>query len=497
MFITKTIYLEYLNCAKNTWLKMHKPELAASFELSAFEKSLVANGNLVELWARKLFPKGVLIPDLGETAPEITRRYIEEKQSVIFQPTFVNDKFLVRNDVLEYDDKNNLWNLYEIKGTNATDENDKEIDHVEDATFQYIVLGNVGVKVGRVNIIHLNKEYVRGEEINVKDLFIFDDITEKVLSRIETTKQKMTEAVTALFQDDEKALECQCIYSGRSQHCSTFHYSHPHVPEYSVHDLSRIGSSKKRLAKLIDSEIFELGDIPEDFELTDNQKNQVIVHNNQRPMINSLAIKEELGKLIYPLYFFDYETYPSAIPLFKGFKPYQQAPFQFSLHVLKTPEGELEHYEYLHLDASDPTESVIAYLKKYIGPEGNIIVWNKKFEKGINTQLAERSLENKDFLEDLNNRIYDLMEIFQKQLHVHHGFKGRVSIKKVLPVLVPELSYKTLDIQEGGAAMDAWFEKIFNSKSDEEKKKTAESLLKYCYLDTFAMYAIWRELRNI
>lgn len=497
IYITKTTYLEYLACAKNTWLKLHKPELAAQFELSPFEKSLTANGNLVEAWARKLFPSGVLVSEFGEAAQKDTQRYIDEKQAVIFQPAFVKDHFLVRNDVLEYDKQNDCWNLYEIKGTNTLDENSEEIDHVEDATFQYIVLSDLNIKVGQIYIIHLNKEYIRGDEINVHELFIKEDITDKVLERVESTRAKMARAVELLLQPDEKALECQCLYLGRSKHCTTFDYSHPQVPDYSVHDLSRIGNSKKKLMELVNAGIFDLNDVPADFKLSDIQRNQVNVHQSQVPIIDHIGIKTELDALQYPLYFFDYETYPSAIPLFKGYKPYQQTPFQFSLHVLNSSDGDLEHFEYLHLETSDPTEAIISALKETIGPEGHIIVWNKKFEQGRNSELATRSPENREFLENLNSRIYDLMDIFQKQLHVHPHFKGRVSIKKVLPVLVPELSYQDLAIKEGGAAMDAWFQNIFNAPDDAKKQETAQNLLKYCYLDTYAMYAIWRELMKL
>lgn len=497
LYITKTIYLEYLACAKNTWLKLHKPELSEMFELSAFEKSLTANGNLVESWARKLFPNGILVSEFGEAAQKDTQRYIEAKQPVIFQSTFIKDQFLVRNDVLEYDKENDQWNLYEIKGTNTLDENNDEIDHVEDATFQYLVLIDLGIKVGQIYIIHLNKEYVRGDEINVQELFIKEDITDKVLERMALTRERMNRAVEWLLQPDEKALECQCIYLGRSKHCTTFSYSHPEVPKYSIHDLSRIGNSKKKLAELVNLDVFDLDDIPEDFKLSNNQRNQVDVYQGKIPLIDNTAIKAELELLEYPLYFFDYETYPSAIPLFKGYKPYQQTPFQFSLHILNSKDGDLEHFEYLHMDSSDPTEAIILALRETIGPKGHIIVWNKKFEQGRNSELAERSPENADFLNNLNERIYDLMDIFQKQLYVHPGFKGKVSIKKVLPVLVPELSYQDLEIKEGGAAMDAWFEKIFKGESETEKQETAQNLLKYCSLDTYAMYAIWQELIKI
>ena len=496
-YITKTIYLEFLACAKNTWLKQHKPELAAKFELSAFEKSLVANGNLVEFWARKLFPSGVLIEDFGEAAADETRQYIGNKQPIIFQSTFIIGNFLARNDVLEYDKDSACWNLYEIKGTNTTEENNEKRDHIEDAAFQYVILRDSGVKIGKINIIHLNKEYVRGDEINIHELFIIDDVTDKILEREKSVREKMNKASELLFQEDEKAVDCLCIYFGRSKHCSTFHYSHPEVPDYSIHDLSRIGLSKKKLAELVDSGILDISDIPDDFKLSDAQKNQIYVHKRQTPIIDHIAIKNELGLLKYPLYFLDYETYPPAIPLFKGFKPYQQIPFQFSLHVLNSLEGDLEHHEYIHMDNFDPTENIITALKNSIGPAGNIIVWNKTFEQSRNSEMAARSPQNQNFLIDVNSRIYDLMDIFQKQMHVHPDFKGKVSIKKVLPVLVPELSYKELEIRDGGTAMEAWFEKILHAASNEEKNETAKNLLKYCYLDTYAMYAIWKELIKI
>jgi len=495
--ITKTTYLQFCSCAKNAWLQLNKPELKGMFELSDFDKSLVAKGNLVESWARKLFPKGVLISEFGESACNITNSYLKERKPVIFQSTFISDKFLVRNDVLEYDADNDCWNLYEIKGTNTLDENENSVDHIEDATFQVIVLRDAGVKLGQIYLIHLNKEYIRGDEINVTDLFIKENISEQVNNRLESTKVKMQMASEALFQKDENALECQCIYLGRSNHCSTFSYSYPDVPEYSIHDLSRIGTSKKKLVELVDSKIYNIAEVPDDMELTDIQQNQKDVYVSQTPIVDLQSIKSELESLVYPLYFLDYETYPPAIPLFKGFKPYQQIPFQFSLHVLQSPNAELEHFEYLHTENTDPSKSVIAKLKEYIGPKGSVIVWSKRFEKSINSQLAERHPEDAIFLEDINERIYDLMEIFQKQLFVHPGFKGKVSIKKVLPILAPKLSYKDLEIQEGSAAMEAWYEMVFGDKSLEEQQTVASNLLKYCCLDTYAMYVIWKELIGV
>jgi hypothetical protein len=493
--ITKTTYLQFLACGKNTWLQLYKPELQDMFELSDFEKGLLAKGNLVERWARKLFSDGILINVYGEEAAKMTQECITQHSPIIFQATFIHKTFMARNDVLEYDQANDCWNLHEIKGTNSLNEHEEKVDHIEDTTFQTIILEVCGIKIGSIKLIYLNKEYVRGDEINVQELFAREDITEQVNKRKERTREDMERAAKALFQVDEKALECQCVYLGRSAHCTTFKYSYPHIPDYSIHDLARIGNSKKKLVDLIDSQIYDINDIPDDFVLSDIQTNQVLVHKRQTPIINTESVRRELDALQFPLYFLDYETYPPAIPLFKGFKPYQQVPFQFSLDVLTDPDGELVHYEYLHEQASDPSEAIITKLQQVIGREGNIIVWNKSFERKINTQLAERSHEDQAFLEDINERVYDLMDIFQKQMYVHPGFKGKTSIKKVLPVLVPKLTYTDLEIREGGAATEAWYEMVFGDATTTlEKQKISEDLKKYCGRDTYAMYAIWRFL---
>lgn len=494
-YITKTIYLDYLGCGKNAWLKLYKPELRNAFTLSEFELSLLAKGNLVEEWARKLFPGGELVEATGEAAALMTGELMDKKVPVIFQATFIKDGFLARNDVLVFDAVNECWNLLEIKGTNSLNEKSDSRDHIEDATFQAVILSDLGIKLGTVSVIHLNKEYVRGESISVPDLFVQDDITSKVLSRMSETRDEMQKAKVALTQSDESILTCQCLYAGRSAQCTTFRYSHPHVPDYSIHDLSRIGASKKKLESLVESEIFDINDVPDEFNLSDIQRNQVVVHKMQRAMIDSVSISADLKGLSFPLFFLDYETYPPAIPLFKGFKPYQQVPFQFSLDKISQPGGELEHYEYLHEEASDPSLTIIDRLRDIIGPEGTILVWHKSFEKMINSQMALRHPEHADYLEDINDRIYDLEDIFKKQFYVHPGFKGRTSIKNILPIMVPSLSYKELEIQNGGEALEAWYQMVYGSGSDETKLQIAEDLKKYCGRDTYAMIAIWRELQ--
>jgi hypothetical protein len=151
--------------------------------------------------------------------------------------------------------------------------------------------------------------------------------------------------------------------------------------------------------------------------------------------------------LEFPLYFLDYETFSPAIPLFDGYGPFDKVPFQFSLHILHSPDGEPEHVEYLHMDQSDPTEAVINLLREHIVPKGTIIAWNKSFEMDVHRRMAGRMPGHGPTIERMNSMFYDLMDIFKKQYYVHPEFKGSVSVKYVLPALVPELSYKELGIR--------------------------------------------------
>jgi len=494
--IDKTTYLDYLQCPKNAWLKLHKPELYELFELSEFEKSLAVAGQMVESCAGKLFPQGVAIKSFGGKATAVTQELIRQKTPVLFQPTFTFGQFLARSDVLVFDLSGDAWNLYEIKAANSLDENTQEIDYIEDASFQAVIMRQLGINLGKIFIVHLNKEYARGDELEIDKLFITEDVTEKVSARNPGTADRMRKAAKDLLASGESGLECACVFLGRSAQCTTFKHSHPYVSDYSVHDLARIGNSKKKLASLVNRGFFSLDDIPENFELTEIQRNQVMVYQTQTPLINIPAIKKELENLSYPLYFLDFETYAAAIPMFKGFRPYQQIPFQFSLHVAGGLDGETDDYEYLHDSDSDPSLMIIEEMRNSIGPVGNVVVWNKCFERTIIAQLAVIHPEHKEFLEDVNSRIYDLMDIFKKQYYVHPGFCGRTSIKKILPVLVPDLSYNELEIQEGATASLKWFDMVFGSLMPWEKEKISEDLMAYCGLDTYAMYAIWKFLAS-
>jgi hypothetical protein len=494
LLISKTTFQDYEYCPRNVWIKLHKPELAKHFTLSEYEKHLMEQGNEVDSYARNLFPGGIEVVAYGDDACEETVRFMTSGVPALFQSTFIVDDFIARNDALVYNNKDKCWDLYEVKATNSVKDSGPERNHITDLAFQASILKRAGINVGKYYLVHLDKNYIRIGDLEVNSLFEIEDKTEEVLNKLPQIEEHMEIAKDYLNKKEEPTEGCECVYRGRSRHCTTFKYSNPHVPDYSVHDISRIGLSKKKLEALVEKKIFDLNEVPDDTELSDGQWNQIRSHRSNITIVNREGVEEELSKLKFPLYFLDYETFAPAIPIFTGYSPYQRIPFQFSLHILEDPESELKHVEYLHEYRSDPSETVIKLLEQNIGNKGTVIAWKKSFEKSVNKELGLRNPDCRDFMERLDGMFYDLQDVFTKQHYVHPEFKGKTSIKKVLPAIVPDLQYKNLDINNGAQASDSWWTMVSPATPKEESEKIARDLKIYCGFDTYAMYAIWKAL---
>lgn len=496
MHLSKTNYITWRDCKKNAWLKMHKPDIYYSFPLSSFEQNIIDIGNEIDLLARKLFPGGVEVEDREDTA--YTEKLLKEKTKVIYQPVFKSEKYITASDIFVLNEDTGLYDLYEVKASTSSEDDGgrKTKDYIIDMAFQKAVLEEVGVKIGKTNLIRLNKEFVKDGEINLWDLFLIEDLSGEVNEELPEVKANMEFAYEYLMKEEEPQGHCDCIYRGLNGHCTTAKYSIPDLPEYPVHQISRI--HKNKLTALIDSFIYNIHDVPEDFPLSEAQRRQVDTAQSGKEQIDRRGIKEFLETIQYPIAFLDYETYPAALPRFDGYRPYQQIPFQFSLHIKESKDSELSHHEFLYTDEGNPDEEFVLALEKYLPEKGSVIVWNKKFEQGINTQIGERLSGHSEFLKGVNDRVVDLMVPFSGKTNVydHPKFKGSASIKYVLPALVPELSYKNLEIQEGGTASDTWNRIATGEYKDEEAKQKREALLKYCELDTLAMVRIWEVLED-
>lgn len=293
--------------------------------------------------------------------------------------------------------------------------------------------------------------------------------------------------------EDDISHNCKKPYPCPVEHCWNFQ------EDGSVFELYRGGD---KCFKMYENGIFQIEDIPEDeYKLTTNQQVQLKCAKENIVHVEKDKIKEFLHSFEYPLYYLDFETYNTAIPLFDGIKPYQQVPFQFSLHVKETPEAELKHYEFLAEGTDDPREKFIIEMKKLLGDHGAIVTYNMSFEKRILRELGELFPEHKDWIDSVIGRVVDLLVPFQKFYYYNPKQKGSASIKKVLPALIGK-SYDGMEIAEGGTAslqyLFSTHGRVNGDKANEEEtKKIREALLKYCELDTLAMVWILEKLEEI
>lgn len=487
IYLSKTDFLKYQVCPSYLWLWKYKPEVVPADE-EEYIKRRKEQGNEVEKYARQLFPNAVLVQTKGSEARRDTEKLVADGTKTIFQATVFTDSGLfAMADVITYDSEGKTWTLFEVKGTNSVKK-----EHIYDLAFQKSAFEEAGYKIGKTGVIFLNKEYKRKPSIVPSEFLTHEDTTDKVDEILPVIKDQIKDALASIT-DTPEPTSCSCRLRTRSNHCPTFKLLNPDIPEYSVFNITNMRD--KKLATLIDAEIFNVSDVPDDTKLSVPQKNQVEATKTGNVKIDKASIEHILGELVFPLYFLDYETVSTAVPLYEGCKPYQQIPFQYSLDVLRERDGELDHYEYLSRDANKlPAKELLAGLRELMDDDGSVIVWHKTFEMGRNREMGETYPEYANFMTSVNDRIFDLKDIFSKQHFIHPDFRGSNSIKDVLPVLVPELSYKELGIQNGMIAPIRWYDAVTGAVSDEEAQVIFDDLIKYCGLDTLAMVKIYEYL---
>lgn len=477
MLLTKSDFLQYLNCPENLWLQKHKPDLCPIEELSEYDKKLIDDGYHVELIAQQLYPHAK--QDVSQD------KIMGDDASVFFQTSFRTESLFARVDILERTNEGK-WNIIEVKSSTSTKK-----DHEYDLAFQKYVLQACGFEVDSTYILHCNKEYVRKGDLELESLFVMNRMNDKVAEKLPEVSIKIAEAVKFLSKGTIDENKCSCLYKSKGNHCASFDYFNKQIPEYSIYQLSRIRS--ERIAQFLFDGIIELRDVDES-NLSGRQQLEVISLKKDEPLINLPAIQKQLSKLEFPLYFYDYETYADPIPFIDGLRPHQQLVFQVSIHRL-FEDGHVDHAEYLADEAAHPSD-LVRFMHKTTGMAGTFIVWNKSFENTRNKEMAYQIPEYAVYLKFIIDHTFDLMDVF-KENYVDYRSKGSISIKKILPLLCPHLSYASLSIQEGTAAQEGWRKMVFEDLSEGERFELKKSLLEYCKLDTWAMVEIYQVLKKL
>ena len=487
--LSKSSYIKGLQCEKHLYLyKYHYEEMD---ELTEMQKAIFKRGTNVGVLAQELFPGGEVAatgdPPNFEKALKKTEELIQSGAKVIYEAAFQFEQVLSIADIFVKDDDG--WKIYEVKSSTSVSET-----CINDAALQYYVISNLGIKVKDFSIVFINNQYIRQGKLDLKELFTIESVLELILPFQESVEENVRRFKKVLSQrripDIDIGEHCYNPYI-----CGFFNYCRKHIPENSIFDFSGMHLSKKY--DLYREGIIKMEDVPGNYPLNKNNKLQLDVYKSRKPVIDRNEINNFLDDLTYPLYFMDFETFQPAVPLFDNSKPYQQIPFQYSVHFKGKKDGEIKHFEFIGDSGIDPRIKFIEGLLKNTNHDnGDIIVYNKAFEITRLKEIVRDFPQYADDIEKLILRIKDLMIPFQRRYYYTPEMRGSYSIKSVLPALVPELSYSNLEINEGGLASIA-YESIQTETDLMFIADIKEQLLKYCKLDTIAMVRILEKLEEL
>lgn len=443
-------------------------------------------GHEVGEYAKGLFPGAVEIQYDGFSHSEqiaLTQEAIRNGSASICEAAFSHDSVFVKADILHSGPEG--WDLYEVKGTSEV----KDV-HIDDVSVQYHVISGSGVQISRAFVVHVNNQYVRDGKIDPARLFSIADVTAQVIEKQPFVVAKIAE-LRDMLSGDMPVIDIG-PHCSKPYECDFGGHCWQHIPENSVFDLRGNGADA---FDLYQQGIVELKDIPLDM-LNDSQRLQVESFINQTETVNGDAVAEFLDTLHYPLYFLDFETCQYAIPPHDGLSPFNQVPFQYSLHCQESPDAALTHVEFLAEPREDPRLKLVERLLADI-PRNACVVTYSPFEKKRLNELAGWFPQHADRIGRIIEKLRDLATPFRRKDYYHWQLLGSYSIKNVLPALVPELSYDNMEICDGGMAMNAWHEmnEMAASGSPAELARIRRALLEYCALDTLAMARIVEKLR--
>lgn len=430
-----------LQCHKRLWLSVHERNHAAPTDPATQWR--FDSGHEIGDIAQDLFPGGTLISeDHFHTAEAIdsTVKAVSSGATALYEATVSHNRTLCRADIIQRKSAlASTWDMFEVKATTKV-----KPQHIPDVAVQRHCFEGAGFPIRDTYLTHVNNQYVRHGEIEPDKLFVSGNVSAQVgqflpeVGPLISTLLKVVDSPRC--PRVEVGPQCTDPYE-----CDFYDYCHGE---------------------------------PEPGDLTG------------KPVVDRTGISRFLDTLEYPLYFFDFETITPGIPRFDGTRPYQQVPFQFSLHVQQKPGGPVKHVEFLPTCQGDPREPLAKAMLDNLGNRGSILAWWMSFEKTRIKELARDCPGYARRLEALLPRFRDLIVPFKRGYYDHPGFGGSASLKNVVPVLLPKLSYDNLEIQ-GGTDASAVAEQWFAGGMDEKKwAASRENLLKYCERDTIVMVEI-------
>jgi hypothetical protein len=439
--LSKSTYMYGVQCARRLWLYKHlkgERDIADTSQISIFQ-----HGTDVGLLAQQLFPGGI------DASPENpwsyqksvinTRRFINSGCEIIYEAAFQFEGMLCAIDILVK--KDFKWYAFEVKATNSV-----KPAHILDASLQYHVITNSGLDLANMSIIHLNKNYIREDSLDIKALFTSQSILNEVIENQPAIDAKSKELLEVLNLKSPPIIEM-------SEHCNI-----PYPCDFQGFCSQGINKKETYSAEIV---------------------------------IDKSVVTGFENKLKYPIYYVDFNTWMSAIPLYKGHWSYRSIPFYFSIHKQDSPDSLPEHHYYL-ADGIDSNASLF-YKKLFsiLEDKGSIVMYNSNFSFLKHNAYKCNDLDLLQKLENLQSRVLDLVEPFETT----GKFYSLEYLLEVLEIPGLQMIQQLREINNSRNASAAFFN--LKDESDIMKLATVRSaLLRFGESTTFGLVKLLEFLRQ-
>lgn len=490
--LSKSKLIAWRQCPKRLWLEIHRPELRDD---SGAESAFRIGNEVGEIARRVYDPDGtgtlVDVAALGyEEAFRRSDELLAEGAGPVFEAGLRADGALAFADVMLPlpADGPPAWRMLEVKSSTSVKDY-----HREDLAIQAHLAVGTGVDLDSCAIAHIDSSFVYAGDGDYRGLLHEEDLTEECLSLASEVEGWIAgaQATAALTDEPEIAMGPQCSdpfdcpFAG---HC----FRDLPRPDYPLGSLPRLNADRREAIEALG--IADLREVPERF-LTAHQNLVREVTISGETWFDREGASAALAGHGFPAWFLDFETLALPVPIWKGTRPYEQVPFQFSLHRVGE-DGSMAHDYFLELVAGDPSRPLAEKLLAKMGPAGPVFVYNASFERRVIRQLAARFPDLAGPLLAIADRFVDLHPVATAHFYAPSQH-GSWSLKAVLPAACPGLSYDDLEgVANGEMAADAYREAIAPVTARNRLAEIETELLEYCRLDTLAMVRLWEKFRG-
>ncbi len=488
--LAKASLIEGLRCPKALWLTANRPDLAAA--PTADERDAREQGREVHRLARSRWPGGVtVLASDPERALAETEARLAEGAPVLFEAAFRAGGVCVRTDVLLRspgpDGDPLAVEIVEVKGTIQPKE-----EHLLDLAAQRHAVEASGLRVTRASLLLLDPTYERSGALDLARLFLLHDVTGETAPAEHRIGEHAAALghVFSLPEPPEVEIGPRCRNPRR---CAYVAHCWTSVPTWSIYDLW--GVPEATLATLRARGILTPDRVPDDVDLPPKARAIVEIAKDGRERVDAPTVRAFLDTIRWPLHVLDFETIGPAIPPLDGTRPFDTIPFQWSLHVQERPGAPAEHVGHLAAGDGDFRREVADRLLAAVRPEGSILCWTP-YEGRCLARLAAWSDDaTAARLAGVAERLVDLATPFRERWVRLPGARGSYSLKQVLPVLAPDLSWSDLAVRDGLSAARSFLRLLDPATSDAERASLRDDLERYCGRDTEAALRVLEALR--